>query len=294
MLRAASLGTVLEFDDRIQFMRANVTICVDAHAHLHPCFEVEAFLQAARANLQQGGTESGSKEQIVCVVVVLATPTGDGFRRLVSASENGRLRTLRGEEWQFRETKEQTAVWLFSRTGPPLVAVEGDQVESREGVEVLALGTGRRFEDGQRIEELLRAIAQEGALPVIPWGVGKWLGRRGEVVQRMIEAPGLPLFFVGDNANRPTFWPKPRHFQRAREHGIRNLPGSDPLPFPEDVRRVGRFGGVVTGDVNRETPAEDLKQILLDPTSQFSPFGQEERLFPFVRRQLKMQVRKLL
>lgn len=158
---------------------------------------------------------------------------------------------------------------------------------------MLALGTCQRFDEGKTTEELIREVVQARAIPVLPWGVGKWLGRRGRLIEDLIESPDSPRFFLGDNANRPAFWPRPSHFRRAEEQGIRNLPGSDPLPFPNEVQRVGEFGVILDGPLDLEEPARHLKQLLLDKSTTFRQFGRAETPLRFVRNQLKMQYRKL-
>jgi hypothetical protein len=182
---------------------------------------------------------------------------------------------------------------LTSRDDYRLVVIAGHQLVSHEQLEVLALGTRQQFEGGKATETLIREIAEAGALPVLSWGVGKWLGTRGRVVEGLIERSDLPPFFLGDSAHRPTFWPQSSLFRRAEERGIRNLSGSDPLPFPGEVQRAGSFGVVLNGTLDLEKPARDLKQTLLDPSTTFRQFGEGETPGRFVRNQLKMQFRKL-
>jgi hypothetical protein len=181
----------------------------------------------------------------------------------------------------------------MSRTEAPLVIVAGRQVVSREGVEVLALGTRQRFDDGKTAEGLIREVKQAGAIPVLPWGVGKWLGRRGRLVEDLIDAPNLSPLFIGDNSQRPTFWPRPTHFERANKRGIKNLPGSDPLPFPEEVRRAGSYGMTLRGKIDLEKPAQDLKRRLLDSSTTLRQFGSGAPPVRFVRNQLRIQLRTL-
>jgi len=220
-------------------------------------------------------------------------PTGnvDGFRRLRDTL-NGSAYDWGNEDWQMRTTAERISVCFTSPNRSPLVAIAGCQIVSREHLEVLALGTRQQFEDSQPARTLLQKVARAGAIPVLPWGVGKWLGRRGQLVEELIEDPDLPPFFLGDSAHRPTFWPQPSQFRRAEEQGVRNLSGSDPLPFPGEVQRAGSFGVVLDGSLNLERPAQDLKQKLLDPSTTFRQFGEGEAPARFVRNQLKMQFRK--
>lgn len=266
-------------------------IAVDAHAHLRPCFDVRTFLQAAHRNLSEGvGRESSSGGEPTCVLFVLSTPAGKGVRRLEQASS--RWAEEGPDVWSVKDTEEEISMWMTSGGGEQKMAIiSGWQIVSQENLEVLALGTRQQFESGAPARTLLQKIARAGALPVLPWGVGKWWGRRGRVVRRLIEDESLPLFFLGDNANRPALWPRPSLFRRAEERGLKVLPGSDPLPFPTEIQQVGRFGGALQGELDLLKPAQDLKDKLLDPSVELYPFGHLETPLRFLRNQFKMQLR---
>ena len=62
-------------------------------------------------------------------------------------------------------------------------------------------------------------------------GFGKWIGRRGAVLQKLLATHNYPYLFLGDNSGRPSFWSKPHYFQLAKKQAIRILPDTDPLPF---------------------------------------------------------------
>ena len=72
---------------------------------------------------------------------------------------------------------EPQCLWLRIARGELLI-VCGSQVVAEPGLEVLVLGTARRIEDGLGIERTLQSAQAAGALPVLPWGFGKWTGRR--------------------------------------------------------------------------------------------------------------------
>ena len=84
----------------------------------------------------------------------------------------------------------------------------------------------------KKLYPVIRAVQENNALPVIPWGAGKWMGKRGEIVRRIMEDQKYYPVFMGDNGNRPFFWKKPAIFDEAKEKfNIANISGSDPLPF---------------------------------------------------------------
>lgn len=279
----------------MQMARSNTElILVDAHSHLRDCFGVSRFLSEAHCNFRGVRIQGGHSTPPVGVLCLTTTSSERGFDRLLDSVYRGNTKSESafGQETLFK-TQEPTSFCFALGEEAILIAIAGRQLVSRDGLEILAIGTRQDFEGGQPIEKLLVEVASAGAIPVVPWGVGKWLGRRGRRVEAVIQNPNLPPFFLGDSGNRPAFWPQPSQFKMAEERGIRNLPGSDPLPFPEEVQRVGSVGVALEGDLDLETPTQDLKERLLDPSTTFRPFGQRETPLRFVRNQFKMQLRKL-
>ena len=104
--------------------------------------------------------------------------------------------------------------------------------------------------------------------------------------------PHPAAFFLGDNGNRPFFWPLPALFARAASRGIRNLAGSDPLPFPGQENKVGSFGVRLSGRIDPLRPFSSLRSLLRNPEVPLYPYGRSERLYPFVRHQIGMRLRK--
>jgi hypothetical protein len=135
-------------------------------------------------------------------------------------------------------------------------------------------------------------VSAADALPVLPWGFGKWLSRRGALVEERIRFPQHNGLFLGDNGGRPGFRPRPRLFAIAETHGLIVLPGSDPLPLPSQEQRVAGFGFVLEGPIASDRPAESLKARLRALKASPRPYGEAARLVPFVRNQVYMQLRK--
>ena len=162
-----------------------------------------------------------------------------------------------------------------------------------EGLEVLALGASRRDRlDGRPFREVIGMLTDQGGLPVVPWGFGKWTGRRGALLKEFISGPIRNPFFLGDNSGRPGLIPSPALFRMGAEKGISTLPGSDPLPFPSENSRPGGFGFSLTGSLDPERPSREIKELLLDPAVKVKPYGRLETTARFLRNQCKMQLKK--
>lgn len=260
---------------------------VDAHVHLHPCFDLAAQLDAAHENFARAARALGW--QPGAAVLLLAQASGDeGFERLAAPAAGGEPRPGPGGRWTFHPTAEPESIAARRGDGAELRLVCGRQVRASEGIEVLALGTLRRFEDGRPAAALLAEAGAAGALPVLPWGVGKWLGRRGRVVRDLIERAAPPPA-CGDSGNRPRLWPTPRLLRLARRRGLRVLPGSDPLPLPSEERRAGSFGFALPGALSPERPAADLLRLIADPDTVTVPFGRLEGALRFVVNQIALR-----
>ncbi len=267
---------------------STVTAVVDAHVHLHPCYRPDELLSNAYKNLS--AAQNGSAPALF--LLMTETAGDDYFGALHAAAHGGESApsvTLR--EWSMAPTEEEASVLAVSQERE-LFIVGGRQVACREGLEVLVLGTRRRLSDGLPIREVLSETASWGVPRVIPWGPGKWLFRRGRLLNELMEEFRSPTLFLGDEGGRPVFWSYPDHFGRAARLGVRDLPGTDPLPFPHDVTKVGRMGFRVRIDLDRSRPAASLRGALCQPGTAFERFAVLESPLRFVRNQIGMQLRK--
>ena len=151
--------------------------------------------------------------------------------------------------------------------------------------------SGAATKDLQRAVEMLQQRVKElDAMAVLPWGFGKWLGRRGMKVRETIDMAVPGQLFLGDNSARLFGTPDPELFEAARAKGIAILPGTDPFPFPGQERRVGRMGFAVRSTA----PLSEWSQLRAAIVAQqgLTPFGALEQPLPFIMNQVRMQVAK--
>ena len=268
--------------------------CIDAHVHLHACFDVESFLNAAHRNFNREAGKlipGASLDEVLC----LTEGVGEhGYERLLNHFQRQPLKNdARSPKWDLTRTEEDISIVLSTGPDCRLAVIAGRQIVTRERLEVLALGTRHSFMQGACIEDLICEAADVNAIPIVPWGFGKWTGKRKKILKGLLQNRDLPLFFLGDNANRPAFASIPLVFRMAEEAGIRNLPGSDPLPYPNEGLRAGGYGGIIEGQIDGKRPTEDLRTRLLNEATSILPFGRPETFARFVRNQSLMQWRKL-
>lgn len=259
-------------------------ILIDAHVHLHGCFAPERFLDAAASNL---ATAARGME------LPASTPGMLLFTHAAGDDTFGGLRTGSVGRWTLAPTQEAISMSARRAGAPPLILVAGRQIATAEGLEVLALGAAGPFADGRPVETTIEAVREQDGVPVIPWGFGKWWRRRGAVVRRLVaDHARFPLLFLGDSAGRPGIVPRPQLFAQAERLRRAVLPGTDPLPLPGEVDKVGRLVFRVEREVDADSPFGALKHWLSRCEASPPAFGVYERPGVFLRRQITMQLRK--
>ncbi|MDE2448569.1 MAG: hypothetical protein KGO22_06325 [Gammaproteobacteria bacterium] len=275
---------------------SNVIACVDAHVHLHPCYDPDELLQNAYDNLSSAASSGADRAAPrACFLLLAECAPDDCFGALRTLAE-GRSNGASGphlRHWAVAPTQEPISV-VARHAQRELFIVAGRQVACREGLEVLVLGTTHRFADGRPIRDVLREADALGVPRVIPWGPGKWFFRRGRLLNDLVAEFRKPTLFLGDEGGRPVFWGYPQHFVQAARLGVRDLPGTDPLPFPHDVEKVGRMGFKAAIDLDPAHPGGSLLRALTQAGAPLERFATLEPPLRFVRNQIGMQLRKRL
>jgi hypothetical protein len=238
-------------------------ILIDSHVHIHDCFDLHVFLDSALANFINQATRYNEEKNFITVLLLTESERENRFQYLVNCARKGYvIGADTPSQWIFYLTDENCSLQAKHNGNYNLFVVAGRQIITEEKLEVLALATDNHFKDGKPIKQVIQSIHDQGALPVIPYGFGKWFGRRGLILRDLIEKTKNPRFF---------------------------LPGSDPLPFTSECRRAGSFGFSVNGLISSKHPAEELKHILLDPNKTLQRYGRLEKAPRFIINQLAMQ-----
>jgi hypothetical protein len=263
-------------------------IFVDAHVHIHKCFDLESLVDAAYENFLKHARNLEDIEKYFGVLMLTESAGTDEFEKLAAIAES--IEQNIGDHWKLNRCEESCSIVLSRDNVDWMIIIAGRQIVTAENLEVLALGTRQEFMDGIPVIDLVKAVRKAGAVAVIPWGVGKWLGGRGDVLSRVLTSDAQHGLYLGDNGGRPVFWRDPSHFQQAREAGIRILPGSDPLPLPSEVHRVGSFGFTLRASISTTHPARDIRCLLQAPDVEIKPYGQLQGPFQFIRNQISLRL----
>jgi hypothetical protein len=259
------------------------TVLVDGHVHIYDCFDLPGLFDAAYRNFSHAAQSSGAAAQFTGILMLTESKSDDWYQK-----QN--IDTRRAGPWNIHPVDGNCALQAVRDSGEQLLIVAGRQIVTAEGLELLALATDRQFDDGLSLVKALQAVRAHDAIPVIPWAVGKWLGRRGRVLAKVIEDESDNGLFLGDNGGRPSFWKYSSHFMQARQAGLRILPGSDPLPFVAEASRVGSFGFSIGGEVSADQPVADLKKLLRDSSIEVHAYGNLEGTMRFVSNQIRLRL----
>ncbi len=274
-------------------MKANVNntqlIIADAHVHIHKCFDLSKLLNSAWDNFQKIAYLKENKDTFNAILFLAEIGNENYFNCLIEQVGNNKISKNKIKNWTFHRTQEDLSLYACNRLEQKILLIAGSQIVTAEKLEVLALITDQRFEDGLPLEVTIQAIISAGGIPVLPWGVGKWIGNRGKILNNLLEESNFPILFLGDNGGRPVFWPRPSYFKQAEKKGLRILPGTDPLPLASECCRPGSFGFTIQGSLSLEEPGEHIKQMLLNPKICLEPYGSLETPFRFIRNQLAIR-----
>ncbi|MDD4349506.1 MAG: hypothetical protein PHF70_10390 [Opitutales bacterium] len=260
----------------------NRVVLCDTHAHLHAGCDIPLSWNAAYRNLSRF---SAGKD--FSAVVFLADMEGQSFFEDLHASIGSQI----GSTWSVSATEEAVSVKLTRDDGASIYVVAGAQVVSLERVEVLMLGTRTRLRDGVSLSDVLQGSGDRKGWTVLPWGVGKWIGKRGALVASAFGAsPGSAGVWACDNGNRPWFWPEPELIGRQRKLGVPVFRGTDPLRIPGDTLRIGSFGNRIVCDFDPERPFGSVDKAIRSGAFEMGATGSCQGLVRFVANQIRLRL----
>ena len=251
---------------------------VDAHVHLHRLDAVPATLDAAAANFQRAAP---GREGLLGGLLLTQTAREQVFEALNGRDQVG--------DWQFERVADEPETLLARRGSRTMALVCGRQVRAADGLEVAALGTRQSFVDGRPFAESLAAVLESGAVAAIPWGFGKWTGRRGRVVETTMVNQAQGRVFLGDSGGRAALLGVPTLIRSARARGIPVLAGTDPFPFAGDHRRVGSFGFLAEIEPDPRGPWRALRAWLRSVSTSPALYGRPSGPVRFAINQVGVQ-----
>lgn len=259
---------------------------IDGHVHLHPCFDEERFFGSAADNFAAAGLVLGLEDPPRGILMLTESSGANRFEDLRRRAVNREAAGLALEA-----TGEERSLLVALPSKGTMLVVAGRQLVTSENLEVLALGCPVELPDGEGLETTLDRVREADAIPVVPWGFGKWHSSRRRILAEVLQEQAPTGLFLGDNGGRAALLPKSTVFRSAAAKGIFNLPGSDPLPFPSEQVRAGSFGFVCEKALDPSRPATDLLRLLAQTEAPLQTYGSGLGASRFVRNQMAMQIR---
>ena len=172
--------------------------------------------------------------------------------------------------------------------------VAGRQVVTSEKLEVLSLFSSQPISQRKTLSETVNEVVAAEAVPVLPWGFGKWVFGRGQKLRSFIQNldSDTPCnVLLGDNGCRWQLW-RSEVFAEAERSGVRVIAGSDPLPIASHVRRAGSFGSVLKNELDFDNPAKWLRDELRQTDASAPTFGSCRNLLSLVSDQICIRLKK--
>lgn len=271
-------------------LSSQTDILVDAHVHIYRTYEISSFLESSLWNFTKIRQQYHLKPPFA-YFLLLAEARGS-----YSFTELQRSVLKKAPDFQFVTVEEGDTLCATVEDDVRLYLVRGRQIITKEKLEILAFGVDCNTLDGCSFDEVLTGLQGiPDCMVVLPWGVGKWLGRRGEIIKEIIQNwNGDSPLFLGDNGNRPRFWSLSKLFADAGEEGMYNLPGSDPLPVAHHDKRAGSYGFMFSADLDSTSPFKSLYQNVSAAPEKIVPYGEPNTNSSFIKEQVFMQINKRL
>jgi len=266
-------------------------LLIDAHVHIYDKFDLELFFSSAFVNFAKAA-QSLEVSSYYPVIILADWSNASWYNEIKNRFTTPGTGFQEAFPFQIEKTRDETGLKVHNSELKTLFIIAGKKIITKENLEVLALCTLQDYPDHRPLRDTVRMIDESDAIPVIPWAVGKWLGKRGDVLEELLIEPQGIFFYLCDNGNRPYFWLWPRHFRLAERNGIPIISGSDPLHFASEADRIGRFGFVLSETISFETPAADINRLLREKKNSIYLYGRLESGFRFIRNQIKMQIFK--
>lgn len=256
-------------------MLINGPFYLDAHVHVYPCHDESAMLDAAVANVSQYGDGRGT-----AVLGLSELSACQYFRKWRDDGTVGR--------WSMVSHGEPAVLFAQSDDGQRAVVLAGRQIVTEHRIGVLALGVDHEFDDAKPLWTSIDAAQSSGATTVVSYGIGKWHGHRGRLMDAVVEKARPGELGLGDIGARPRAYAQ-RQFARATERGLTILPGSDPMVFRQSQSLVGSCCVKIDGTFEAARFGEELlaRARVLGPAS--PRHGQHVSVGQAVRDQIKMR-----
>ena len=235
----------------------------DTHLHIYPFYRIDSALSSLINNLHAWDPEATKigclTERFDCHV----------FEEL-SSFQDSRI----SGDFDVDKCEDHLLI-THKLSGLSVHLLPGQQIITSENLEVLSLNCSTRIKEDQSAQETIEQILAAEGVPVLAFGFGKWLGKRGKIVNNLIARFSAEQLAMGDTTMRPYGWATPLAFRKASQKNMSIINGSDPLPFNGEESRPGAYASRIS--TNGTSVTEAIGSIL-NQSSTISPAGKRNSL----------------
>lgn len=237
----------------------------DTHIHVYPEHQPDQLLDAAGRHLRQWAQTDNSDLGLFFVEASGYHYFDEWREKSSNCPRSVRI-----------ETSSDPCTLQINRMSPSFGAEEsmwcfsGRQIVTAERLEILGLVMDKPVEDGLPAADVIRRVLDCGGIPVLAWGLGKWLFGRAHVVRDLLDQFDPDHLWIGDNALRPWGW-MASHPLRSPTRRV--LAGSDPLPMIGEECMAGTYGTRMVGEIDSNNPSESARQLLRSPPAAIQRIG---------------------
>ncbi len=257
---------------------------VDSHVHFYNCFDREKFFDNVFNNLLKNSNKLGAN----AIIFLTQGRKENSYNELKNVSVIFDYVTQKNK-YIISSLDDNLCLKVQSiKENLKLFIIPGFQIVTKENLELLSIGTLKRQKDGLTLEETINNVIQDEAIPIIPWGFGKWYGKRGNIVNDIIHL-NIPNLFLGDNGGRTYLLPYPSQFNHKN---IKILPGSDPLPLKQEIIKPLSYGFKFDATLNESNIWKELKSLVISPKFKILKFGKIANPYAFLITQIKINFSK--
>lgn len=256
-------------------IKIKVATYIDSHCHYHPLLSFSDFFKSIVKN-----SKKVAQGQVVGVAICLTDMPGTNwFSALESYPATAQLSVSKVDDHTLSVHIEGDTVTVYCAS----------QVNTQEKIELIIVGFRGMVPEGLALKEYVDRYGKDYLL-IFPWGVGKWLGQRGDLMIAQMDA-AMPPYVLGDNGGRPYWWYRIPQFTKAIKKGVPVLAGSDPLPVSSFQRRVASYGNIYAAEfASCSEWINYVKGLKESP----SVFGKPSGTLSFLTEQLSLRFNKIL
>jgi hypothetical protein len=244
-------------------------LAIEAHLHLYPSYNLTQFFINLCKNLNNLVPYSAkSVPEPVVQIALLAEPDGLNFFKNL---RNNPPR-VNAFGMNIEPHSEKDVLMVKHSIYGVFFIIAGRQIVTKEKLELIAIGTNIMIPDDEPILETVQHIQKLNAIPALPWGFGKWMGRRGVILKKMLELVQKPICLI-DSAMRPEWFNKSSLFKKASLLKIPVLAGSDPLPLTGQEFLAGTYVSNAVAQFDVSKPLESTLQLISSEDTTFINAG---------------------